>query len=177
MYHSLPKPYYSTPTHNYFSGDIKSRVWTSPRYYVPSERDWICYHDYRSLPSLTKRDAIDFQSEDDWVSFMRKRDTPIGLYHKDIGIKPCGIPALRLSGYTRNLPGMPPRKIFENPWPRQDAWVPPVRAPRGEYYGYYHEAIENERLCRKKGYPTSMRIEPHDVPKFLHYSTAGVTEN
>ena len=79
MYHNLPKPYCSTPTHNYFSGDVKSTVWSSPQYYVPSERNWITYHGYRHLPSTTKRDAIDFQSEDDWVSFMRKRDTPIGI--------------------------------------------------------------------------------------------------
>lgn len=55
--------------------------------------------------------------------------------------------------------------ILQNPWPKSDAWVPIERAGRGEYYGYYHEAIEAERERRKKEYPTSWRIEPRDIPK------------
>ena len=89
----------------------------------------------------------------------------LGYYHKNIGVKQTGTPELRLFGYTRNLPSMPPRDIFQNPWPKSDAWVPIQREGRGEYYGYYHEALENEQLRRKKDFPTSWRIEPRDIPK------------
>ena len=88
-----------------------------------------------------------------------------GYYHKNIGLKQTGTPALNLNGYTRNLPSMPPRDIFQNPWPKCDAWVPIRREGRGEYYGYYHETIESERERRKKEYPTSWRIEPRDIPR------------
>ena len=89
----------------------------------------------------------------------------LGYYHKNIGLKQTGIPALRLSGYTRQLPSMPSKDIFQNPWPKSDAWVPIKREGRGEYYGYYHEAIDGERDRRRKEFPTSWRIEPRDVPK------------
>ncbi|XP_041365604.1 uncharacterized protein LOC121380719 [Gigantopelta aegis] len=62
------------PTDNYFSGDGKSYTYQGPAYYVPSELRWISYHEYRSLPLETRRDAILFESEDDWVAFLRKRD-------------------------------------------------------------------------------------------------------
>ena len=76
---SMPQKHLSTPENNFFSGDGKSLVWEGPGYYVPSERgNWIKQHAYRSLPRETKRDAIDFQSEDEWVAFMRQRDTPSG---------------------------------------------------------------------------------------------------
>ncbi|XP_060579128.1 uncharacterized protein LOC132736072 isoform X3 [Ruditapes philippinarum] len=162
----LPKPHYSTPYNNYLSGDGKSLVYEGPGYYVPSERGrWIQYSDYRSLPREARRDAIDMQSEDQFVNFMRQRDTPSGYYHKNIGLKQSGVPALRLAGYTRQLPSMPSKDIFQNPWPKSDAWVPIKREGRGEYYGYYHEAIDGERDRRRKEFPTSWRIEPRDVPK------------
>lgn len=74
----LPKPHYSTPANNYFSGEEKSHVWKGASHYVPSERDWISYHDYRHHPRSAKRDAIDFQSEDQYVQFARQRDNPNG---------------------------------------------------------------------------------------------------
>jgi len=166
MASSLPRPHYSTPSNNYLSGDGKSHVYEGAGYYVPSERgNWIKYSDYRSLPREARRDAKDFQSEDQFVEFVRQRDTPSGYYHKNIGLKQSGTPALRLDGYTRNLPSMPPREIFQDSWPKCDAWVPIQRQGRGEYYGYYHEAIDAERERRKKEFPTSWRVEPRDVPK------------
>lgn len=60
---------------------------------------------------------------------------------------------------------MPPKDVFQNPWPKSDAWAPPERAGRGDYYGYYHEAIDAERERRKKELPESMRVEPRDIPK------------
>ena len=74
----LPAPHYSTPNNNYFSGDGKSKVWADASYYVPSERSFIRYQDHRSLPREARRDAVDCQSEDQWVSIMRNRDQPTG---------------------------------------------------------------------------------------------------
>jgi len=88
-----------------------------------------------------------------------------GYYYRDVGIRQSGIPEVRLFGYTRNLPTMPPRDIFQNPWPKSDAFVPPQRNGRGDYYGYYHQAIENERERRRKEFPTSWKIEARDIPK------------
>uniref|UniRef100_A0A8W8MF65 Uncharacterized protein n=1 Tax=Magallana gigas TaxID=29159 RepID=A0A8W8MF65_MAGGI len=102
-------PYNSTPVDNYPSGDGKSMIWRGPSHYVPSERRWTDYHQYRSLPRDTRRDAKEMQSEDQWVDFMRQRDTPSGYYHKDIGLLQTGVPECRLFGYTRDLPSMPPR--------------------------------------------------------------------
>ncbi|PVD30138.1 hypothetical protein C0Q70_09400 [Pomacea canaliculata] len=58
---------------------------------------------------------------------------------------------------------MPSRDIFENPWPKSDAWVPPVRRDHGTYYGYYHDRIEKERERRKRELPFSQKIEPLHV--------------
>ncbi|CAC5371161.1 unnamed protein product [Mytilus coruscus] len=80
-------------------------------------------------------------------------------YHKEVSLKQTGIPELRLGGYTRNLPTMPPKDVFQDPWPKSDAWAPPQRAGRGDYYGYYHEAIEAERR-RKKELPEACVSNP-----------------
>lgn len=68
-------------------------------------------------------------------------------------------------GYTRDLPEMPSKDVFQNPWPKSDGWIAPAREQRGGYYGYYHQAIEDERERRKKEFPTSWKIEPRDIPK------------
>ncbi|KAJ8314392.1 hypothetical protein KUTeg_008953 [Tegillarca granosa] len=41
-----------------------------------SEQRWIPLHEFRSLPPETKRDAILFESEDQWREFQRLRDLP-----------------------------------------------------------------------------------------------------
>ncbi|OWF35645.1 uncharacterized protein LOC110442695 [Mizuhopecten yessoensis] len=158
-------PTNAVPLHNYVSGDGKSHAYRGMAHYVPSERAWIAKDQFRSLPRETKRDAIDIQSEDQWVDFMRNRDTPSGYYNENIGLLQTGKADLKLFGYTRNLPAMPSKDIFQNPWPKSDAFVPVERKGRGDYYGYYHEAIESERERRKKEFPTSWVIEARDVPK------------
>ncbi|XP_062612089.1 uncharacterized protein LOC134273887 [Saccostrea cucullata] len=155
-------PHNPIPTHNYLSGGGKSLIWRGPSHYVTSERTWIDQQQYRSLPRDTKRDAKEMQSEDQWVDFMRQRDTPSGYYHKDIGVLQTGIPECRLFGYTRDLPSMPPRNLQDISWPKSDAFVPLERADRGKYYGY-HEVIERERERRKKELPESMRVEARDI--------------
>ncbi|KAK7469523.1 hypothetical protein BaRGS_00036469 [Batillaria attramentaria] len=169
----LPAPHHSTPVNNYLSGDAKSYIWAAPAYYVPSERTWIRYPDYRSLPRETRRDVIDFQSEDQWVDFMRHRDQPSGYYHSRVGIRPTNLPPLKLNGYTRTLPCMPSTDTFSTPWPKCDAWTPPIRRGRGEYYGYYHERIEKERDRRWQELPHAMKVEPHHTPTYAYNSRWG----
>ena len=64
------------PKHNYPSGTGKSHVFYGPAYYVPSENRWITHESFRSLPRETRRDAILFESEDDWVAWKIKNDKP-----------------------------------------------------------------------------------------------------
>jgi hypothetical protein len=78
-----------------------------------------------------------------------------------------GVPECRLFGYTRDLPSMPPRELQDISWPKSDAFVPLERSDRGQYYGYYHEAIERERERRKRELPESMRVEARDIPMLL----------
>lgn len=70
----LRGPYNSTPVNNYLAGDGKSHVYMGPAYYVPSENRWIKFHEYRSIPRETRRDAILMESEEQWVAYQRKRD-------------------------------------------------------------------------------------------------------
>lgn len=81
-------PYNTIPFYNYLSGTGKSHAYRGPGYYVPSENRWMAFHEYRSLPRETKRDAILFESEDDWVTFQRKRDSE----HPPSGISMSGVP-------------------------------------------------------------------------------------
>ncbi|XP_045168112.1 uncharacterized protein LOC123531327 isoform X2 [Mercenaria mercenaria] len=83
------------PVHNYPSGVGKSHVWRGAAYYVPSENRWIQQDKYRSLPREARRDAIYFESEDDWVAWKIKNDKPKG---------PSGI---TMSGYPRDFTGVP----------------------------------------------------------------------
>lgn len=71
------------PINTYLSGDGLSHCYRGPAYYVPSERAWMDYKDYRSLPPITRRDAIHMDSEDKYREFQRKRDSrphPSGMY-------------------------------------------------------------------------------------------------
>ena len=90
-----------------------------------------------------------------------------GYYHKDIGVLQTGIVPLRQFGYTRDLPSMPPRDLQDISWPKSDAFIPMERKDRGNYYGYYHMAMEKEQELRKKELPESMRVEARDIPKIL----------
>lgn len=65
----LRGPYNATPVNNYLAGDGKSHVYMGPAYYVPSENRWIKFHEYRSIPRETRRDAILMESEEQWVAY------------------------------------------------------------------------------------------------------------
>ncbi|XP_076461083.1 uncharacterized protein LOC143293754 [Babylonia areolata] len=113
------------PVHNYLSGDGKSHVYMGPGYYVPSERAWLTFAEYRSLPRETRRDAILMESEDQWREFQLKRDK----VHQPSGISLSGQPDL----YRRNpLPQLVPfrTKAWIRKWdgpgyfyPPSDTWV------------------------------------------------------
>ena len=64
------------PVHNYPAGRGKSHVYYGPAWYVPSENRWIKQHEYRALPRESRRDAIYFESEEDWVEWKIKSDKP-----------------------------------------------------------------------------------------------------
>ncbi|KAK3591972.1 hypothetical protein CHS0354_031480 [Potamilus streckersoni] len=107
------------PLHNYLSGDGKSHVYKGPGYYVPSERRWISYDMVRALPRETRRDAILFESEDEWRTWQGRRDKP----HSSSG--------LSMSGYPRDFTGVPvptllPYKTFgfNRPWNGAGYFVP-----------------------------------------------------
>jgi len=149
----------------FLNGKDKSYKWTSQPHQVPVYPNWQELRNVRYNPRLTRSTKDGYEIEADWTEFHRQKHTPSGFYGHSIGTAPSGVPGLRLDGYTRNIYGMPPRDIFQSTWPKADSWMPPARAPRGEYYGYYHEAMESERLMRERLRPIHERITPFDTPK------------
>jgi len=149
----------------FLNGKDKSIIWTSPPHHVPEYPNWNELRSVRYNPRLTRSTPASSNVENDWTEYHRQRQTPSGYYGHSIGTKPSGIPSVRLDGYTRHIAGMPPRDIFLHRWPKADSWSQPARAPRGEYYGYYHEALESERFMRQRLRPIHERITPFDVPR------------
>ena len=70
------------PVHNYLDGTGKSHVFYGAAYYVLSENRWITQEKYKNLPREARRDAILFDSEDEWVAWKIKNDKP----HQPSGI-------------------------------------------------------------------------------------------
>uniref|UniRef100_A0A0B6Z0C3 Uncharacterized protein n=1 Tax=Arion vulgaris TaxID=1028688 RepID=A0A0B6Z0C3_9EUPU len=149
----------------FLNGRDKSIIWTSAPHYVPTYPHWQELRAVRYNPRLTRKNNGDYEVEADWTEYHRQRQTPSGYYGHSIGTQPTGVPALRLDGYTRHIHGMPPRDVFLYTWPKSDGWMEPARAPRGEYYGYYHEALESERFTRDRLRSMHERITPFDVPR------------
>ena len=67
------RPY---PNDNYLSGDGKSMVWSGHGYYVPNNRSWKKHHEVKALPNAQIPDLVEFQHEDQWRDWQKKRDTP-----------------------------------------------------------------------------------------------------
>lgn len=141
------------PTDNYLSGDGKSHVWPAgPGWYAPSERKFISYHDYRSLPNDRRADQREFQSEDSWRAWQGKRDAAreyprtewiVRTGEHNRGLKMSGLPPLRLDGYCTNpfnlhRTGVQARSLYNA---KPDIRDPTWRGPHG-YYGYYHERLD-----------------------------------
>ena len=68
--------YRAYPNDNYLSGDGKSMVWNGHEYYSPDNRSWHKHHTVRALPRDRIADLKEFQSEDAWREWQKKRDTP-----------------------------------------------------------------------------------------------------
>ncbi|XP_014778569.1 uncharacterized protein LOC106875102 [Octopus bimaculoides] len=150
-------PEYHMPTNNYLSGDWKSHNWRGPAYYVPSERRWIAYHNYRTLPDLIKRDSMDIQCEDQYVDFVRTRDTPSCFRYRNIGILPSIHPHLMLNGYKRELLYSQTANKFH---------MAPM--PCRRYYINYHDVLDEKLYRRHKDVSSIFKIGPCDVPNYGH---------
>lgn len=59
------------PEYNYRDGKLKSQCFQAG-WYMPSERRWQKYQRHYSLPPLTRRDAIDIRSEDEYAELKAK---------------------------------------------------------------------------------------------------------
>lgn len=64
------------PELNYREGERKTNLFNGAAWYIPSERRWESYDKHRELPLQTRRDAIDFQREEDFIKFLDKRNIP-----------------------------------------------------------------------------------------------------
>lgn len=161
-------PEYSMHKNIYLTGDWKSHMWRGASHYIPSERRWLAYHNYRCLPLLAKRDAKDLQSETEYVDFIQSRDTPSGIRYRNIGLLPCKYPELRLFGYKRVTPSFPCREFMC--WPLSSdvkCYHDPYVTQRGEY-GYYHDVLDTSAFRRRKDVPASLKIDACDVPNYGH---------
>ncbi|CAG5129457.1 unnamed protein product [Candidula unifasciata] len=125
------------PINTYLSGDGLSHCYRGPAYYVPSERAWVDYKDYHSLPPLTRRDAIHMDSEDKYREFQKKRDSRP---------HPSGI---SMSGYPMNFTGVPyPQLVpfqtsaWRRRWNGPGNFVPPGNKWFHENPGSLHEAYK-----------------------------------
>ncbi|XP_067650053.1 uncharacterized protein [Haliotis asinina] len=114
-------PHNSVPVDNYPSGDGKSYVYEGSGYYVPSERSWVKYHEYRSIPPSTRRDAILFESEEQWRKYQSQRDSRSAPG----GITFTGVPQLRS---TTPLSALLPyqRNAWTKPWSGSGFFVAPT---------------------------------------------------
>ncbi|XP_070211277.1 uncharacterized protein [Littorina saxatilis] len=174
----LPAPHHSTPTNNYFSGDGKSYVWGDASYYVPSERSWIRYPDYRSLPRESRRDAKDFQSEDEWVNFMRNRDQPTGCYFPNRGMVMSRDSGLVVNAYARVDPAPPGLVLFRPPKPHYKAFVAPIRKNEGDYHTFYRARMEKKNDIRqpeRPKYPFKELDARNDQSRYLRHRELPMT--
>ncbi|KAL7064200.1 hypothetical protein AAHC03_05385 [Spirometra sp. Aus1] len=128
------------PEHNYREGGFKSQYFRGG-WYVPSERRWEKYYEHHFLPPLTRRDAIDFSRESEYVDFKRKTNKH---YEKSLlGHIPQSVPYVKWNGHRR-IPQEPCTSTFEPKCFGEIEWDGPG------YYGYYHEALDmfNREECR-----------------------------
>lgn len=161
-------PEYVMPKNDILSGDWKSHVWRGPAHYIPSERRWIAYHNYRCLPLLAKRDAKDLQSETEYVDFIRSVDTPSGIRYRNIGLLPCKHPELKIFGYKKEASTLPCREFTCWPLsPDVKCYHDPYLIHKGEY-GYYHDVLDSSAFRLRKDVPANLKIDACDVPNYGH---------
>lgn len=85
----LDGPQRDYPNDNYLSGDGKSAIWKGHAFYAPHNRSWRDLHEVKALPWDRVPGLIEFQSEDEWREWQKKRDTPgSGKFCASSGILP-----------------------------------------------------------------------------------------
>lgn len=125
----LECPERERPVHNYADGgDGKSQVWQGHSYYNPTDRSWQKHHEVKALPRENVPHRIEFQSEKQWVDYMKKRDTPgSGPKQASSGWRNAPVTPLQLQGYAWNpfnlyRTGTPAITMYNAhvPWPTAD---------------------------------------------------------
>ncbi|KAH8851792.1 hypothetical protein KSF78_0000943 [Schistosoma japonicum] len=127
---------------------VKTCLFSGAAWYIPSERRWETYDQHFELPRLANRDAIDFQSEKDFISFLKKRDIP--NYKKITAYYPSVLPVKMNSGLQMLSSQLRSNSYYEN--------KPSVMWEGTDYYGYYQEILDEMKTanCRKL-------ISPHVI--------------
>lgn len=64
------------PEYNYRQGERKTMLYNGSGWYIPCERRWESYDQHHELPRLARPDAIEFESEKQFVNFLKRRDVP-----------------------------------------------------------------------------------------------------
>ncbi|CAL8096353.1 unnamed protein product [Calicophoron daubneyi] len=144
------------PEHNYRQGERKTTLYQGAGWYIPSERRWEGYDAHHELPRLTRRDAIDFQREEDFVKFLKKRDVP--NYKKLTAHIPSHPPYMKWNGHARVM-----TSEFDNTCLYNTTKKPIWDGPG--YYGYYQEILDRMRKgqCRR-----ASRKDNTGYPFFTH---------
>ncbi|KAK4474001.1 hypothetical protein MN116_003318 [Schistosoma mekongi] len=127
---------------------VKTSLFSGAAWYIPSERRWETYDRHFELPRLTNRDAIDFQSEKDFVSFLNKRDIP---NYKKITAYYSSVLPVKLNSVHQVLSSqLRSKSYYEN--------KPSVMWEGTDYYGYYQEILDEMKAanCKKL-------ISPHVI--------------
>ncbi|KAA0188911.1 hypothetical protein FBUS_04666 [Fasciolopsis buskii] len=140
------------PEYNYRQGERKTMLYNGSGWYIPCERRWESYDQHHELPRLARPDAIEFESEKQFVNFLKRRDVP--KWKKITAHIPSGPPYPKWNGHHRI-----PNNEFENPC-QYNVEKRPVWDGPG-YYGYYQEILDRmqkgqcRRLARQGniGYP------------------------
>ncbi|CAH8462164.1 unnamed protein product [Schistosoma mattheei] len=125
------------------NGDIhiKTSLFHGPGWYVPSERHWVNYDNYSALPRMTNRDAIDFQSEKEFINFLKKRDIP--NYKKITAYFPSHPPSIKSQIFCQ-IPSFQAR--FRSPNETN-----PSTIRRGvDYYEYYREILDEMKTSDRR---------------------------
>ncbi|CAH8446934.1 unnamed protein product [Schistosoma turkestanicum] len=112
--------------------NTKTSLFHGAAWYVPSERRWVNYDDYRALPRVTNRDAIDFQSEEDFMGFLKKRDVP--NYKKITAYYPSHPPSIKFGTCYQ----VPSAQVGSESHHR----TKPNSICGYEYYEYYHQILD-----------------------------------
>nr|CAH8832040.1 unnamed protein product [Trichobilharzia regenti] len=126
------------PEYNNRDGHMKTSLYGGAAWYIPSERRWESYSEHFELPKLTRRDAIDFQSEKDFLNFLKKRDIPD--YKKITAYYPSHPPSVKWNSHYR-IPSSQTAGDLRECIDQRRIWDDPG------YYGYYQEILD--RMTRE----------------------------